>query len=702
MDIGQCRWHGVGCVADKGGGVRSLGPVGPGGGGTRRTNWRRPWPTSAGGAWARAARPTCMASRPRSTLRNKVYRSAAHMDTSPALLDPEDSNSGDEAMVAALNSGLRMAELVQAGLFPYLPPFPFSLAAPVKEEEEEPDLPPRPADASLRLDHIRRRHNLKGSRHLRIKPAHIHQPRLPLITALIRHLVEQRFNLEVRKGGGGSAPHPSTPTPRGEEAGASVSSSPVMEDRKSAAISVDTLPHFLPYLPAFSPSCLSLAVPSSFEDLRIPSYKPASLHPQQPHAELADDDSRRFGKVYETSRIGETLKDIIVKSISEKMKFPDVDTQTPPMFPSASDLYPPPTFSLSDAFPLDLGKSAFRSCHSDLSQPSHPAKRIKREPYDDKELQSYGAKNGGEASRGKGSDLGGPSSREGKACGSQTSGGKSGGGGKEKKTRPKRGQYRRYNSQLLIEAVRAVQRGEMSVHRAGSYFGVPHSTLEYKVKERHLLRQKKPREGPPSSSSSTTTTTVATASTAVPSPVSASPAAPCVSVTTASSSSSSSSCCTASSMTQTSRSLMLMSAASSDSSASSPSSSSSSHHTPLTGGAKPDPPPLPPHTASPPPSSSSLSAFGFGLHKPATGELPWFQPYLVSGASPSPFDPALSLFPQGFALNTSASELLRKLQHKVQSKASPSPPFSSPEASFGFTPHPNGSSSLREGFLLYN
>lgn len=60
-----------------------------------------------------------------------------------------------------------------------------------------------------------------------------------------------------------------------------------------------------------------------------------------------------------------------------------------------------------------------------------------------------------------------------------------------KKSRPKRGQYRRYNRQLLLEAVRAVQQGDMSVHRAGSYFGVPHSTLEYKVKERHLLRNKK-------------------------------------------------------------------------------------------------------------------------------------------------------------------------------------------------------------------
>lgn len=30
----------------------------------------------------------------------------------------------------------------------------------------------------------------------------------------------------------------------------------------------------------------------------------------------------------------------------------------------------------------------------------------------------------------------------------------------------------------------------MSVHRAGSYYGVPHSTLEYKVKERNKLRPK--------------------------------------------------------------------------------------------------------------------------------------------------------------------------------------------------------------------
>lgn len=65
----------------------------------------------------------------------------------------------------------------------------------------------------------------------------------------------------------------------------------------------------------------------------------------------------------------------------------------------------------------------------------------------------------------------------------------SGSGGKG--TRPKRGKYRNYDRDSLVEAVRAVQRGEMSVHRAGSYYGVPHSTLEYKVKERHLMRPRK-------------------------------------------------------------------------------------------------------------------------------------------------------------------------------------------------------------------
>lgn len=73
-----------------------------------------------------------------------------------------------------------------------------------------------------------------------------------------------------------------------------------------------------------------------------------------------------------------------------------------------------------------------------------------------------------------------------------------------KGTRPKRGKYRNYDRDSLVEAVKAVQRGEMSVHRAGSYYGVPHSTLEYKVKERHLMRPRKrePKPQPLDSSSS--------------------------------------------------------------------------------------------------------------------------------------------------------------------------------------------------------
>jgi len=60
-----------------------------------------------------------------------------------------------------------------------------------------------------------------------------------------------------------------------------------------------------------------------------------------------------------------------------------------------------------------------------------------------------------------------------------------------KQIRPKRGQYRRYESEQLAKAVAAVLSNEMSVHKAGSYFGVPHSTLEYKVKERNTKTKTK-------------------------------------------------------------------------------------------------------------------------------------------------------------------------------------------------------------------
>jgi hypothetical protein len=53
-----------------------------------------------------------------------------------------------------------------------------------------------------------------------------------------------------------------------------------------------------------------------------------------------------------------------------------------------------------------------------------------------------------------------------------------------KQKRNKRGHYRKYESIQLNKAVDSVLTGSMSVHKAGVYYGVPHSTLEYKVKER--------------------------------------------------------------------------------------------------------------------------------------------------------------------------------------------------------------------------
>ncbi|XP_074106738.1 ecdysone-induced protein 93F isoform X2 [Cotesia typhae] len=91
---------------------------------------------------------------------------------------------------------------------------------------------------------------------------------------------------------------------------------------------------------------------------------------------------------------------------------------------------------------------------------------------------------------------------------SQDSKSKASSGGKG--TRPKRGKYRNYDRDSLVEAVRAVQRGEMSVHRAGSYYGVPHSTLEYKVKERHLMRPRKRDQKPQDEKAKESTTTTAT------------------------------------------------------------------------------------------------------------------------------------------------------------------------------------------------
>ncbi|KAJ8013756.1 hypothetical protein DPEC_G00033100 [Dallia pectoralis] len=53
-----------------------------------------------------------------------------------------------------------------------------------------------------------------------------------------------------------------------------------------------------------------------------------------------------------------------------------------------------------------------------------------------------------------------------------------------KQPRKKRGRYRQYNTELLEEAIGVVMGGKMSVSKAQTVYGIPHSTLEYKVKER--------------------------------------------------------------------------------------------------------------------------------------------------------------------------------------------------------------------------
>ncbi|XP_071336754.1 ligand-dependent corepressor isoform X2 [Trachinotus anak] len=53
-----------------------------------------------------------------------------------------------------------------------------------------------------------------------------------------------------------------------------------------------------------------------------------------------------------------------------------------------------------------------------------------------------------------------------------------------KQPRKKRGRYRQYNTELLEEAIVVVMGGKMSVSKAQLIYGIPHSTLEYKVKER--------------------------------------------------------------------------------------------------------------------------------------------------------------------------------------------------------------------------
>lgn len=72
---------------------------------------------------------------------------------------------------------------------------------------------------------------------------------------------------------------------------------------------------------------------------------------------------------------------------------------------------------------------------------------------------------------------------------------------KDKQPRKKRGRYRQYDHELMEEAITMVMAGRMSVSKAQGVYGVPHSTLEYKVKERTGTLKNPPKKKSANSSS---------------------------------------------------------------------------------------------------------------------------------------------------------------------------------------------------------
>ncbi|CAL9700240.1 unnamed protein product [Knipowitschia caucasica] len=77
---------------------------------------------------------------------------------------------------------------------------------------------------------------------------------------------------------------------------------------------------------------------------------------------------------------------------------------------------------------------------------------------------------------------------------------------KDKQPRKKRGRYRQYDHELMEEAITMVMAGRMSVSKAQGVYGVPHSTLEYKIKERTGTLKNPPKKKNAIPSPSTTNT----------------------------------------------------------------------------------------------------------------------------------------------------------------------------------------------------
>ena len=187
-------------------------------------------------------------------------------------------------------------------------------------------------------------------------------------------------------------------------------------------------------------------------ELKIPSYKPMRSYNnsnnsntglggaplrRSPSPECApsavDHEALNLGP----NKINDTLKDIIAKTIAEKVR---TRSQMAPGFTP-----PPPPYCPTVSLPYENGIQGSYSASSSsssgvecLGEP--PAKRSRVVGS-----RSLGAPSTAAAdSEGSGCDM----KKEDTECDQKPA----------KKTRPKRGQYRKYNSQLVVEAVKAVQR----------------------------------------------------------------------------------------------------------------------------------------------------------------------------------------------------------------------------------------------------
>ncbi|KAL4231042.1 hypothetical protein ACF0H5_008625 [Mactra antiquata] len=412
---------------------------------------------------------------PRSTLRNKVFKMESGEPNSSGFLGEEEEGSSNEAPPSIkqqphLNTQdrpLMLHDLLQLSTLHYLAP----IAIPYYIKPDMFTIPqPEEMEWEKKLQTVRHKHNLnKASMHHYKVKALTHHKLKPFQYDLIRKLTKERLDIERNnikgKFPGGqdvqdlSLSHleflkslelasatqpPSNKKVKKEVMDSIMDANTAMQSALYKALNVNP----------FSSSGGARENSSPDSDITVPDVSSKTSHKDEvAYPSSHSKDRKMYDGLfkYENTRIGDTLKDIIVKTISEKVKCKLESTDFSGLVGTKS--------SLENQKAKDTIMSAFS-----VPECSSPPKKAKREPS----VLEVSRLNTRQNTSSNNTPV--------------------------KKTRPKRGQYRKYNSQLLTEAVKAVQRGEMSVHRAGSYYGVPHSTLEYKVKERHLLRQKKIKE----------------------------------------------------------------------------------------------------------------------------------------------------------------------------------------------------------------